>query len=309
MGTVLPQQLLAKKPRPRAITLERHSLDTSEAAGQLFRLDRRWGQAWCRLFRLAPEQHARFLLHLQVAGLLHDLGKANADFLARVQGQSKSAQMVRHEHLSALLLHLPGIRSWLSAQGRLDPDVLTGAVLSHHFKASSKAGDFMWCRQHRSGTVGLFFHHEEVQRVLLRVAEVARLNCPPTLAPSTWPDTSWERSYESARKAADVFRADLRKNAPRQRLLLATKAGLIAADTVASALVREELDIRHWIDDVVHKEPIGPEEISSKILRPRITQLSRKRPLKFHAFQDAAATLGSRALLLAACGTGKTIAA
>ncbi|WP_224365806.1 CRISPR-associated helicase Cas3' [Hyalangium versicolor] len=309
MSLDLPPHLLAKSPKAHlTLTLEQHSLDTAEAAHHLFRLDRRWGQAWCRMFQLDARQHSAFLLHLQIAGLLHDLGKANTGFLEAVQqGAKQKGQIVRHEHLSALLLHVPQVRGWLSE--RLDPDVLTAAVLSHHFKASSQEGNYRWCEARRSGRVGLFFHHPEVRRVFERIAHLAGLSTPPEVKALTWPDPTWNQCYTQGRQTAVTLWQDLRGNILRKRLLLAVKAGLIAADTVASALVREGLHLRDWIDGVAHREPLGPDEISSKILEPRIAQLSRKRPFQFHAFQEAAASLGPRALLLAACGAGKTMAA
>src|SRR5262249_10202288 len=78
-----------------------------------------------------------------------------------------------------------------------------------------------------------------------------------------------------------------------------------------SGLVREGRDFIEWIDSVAHGPAIGPNEIDEKIIAPRSKELQRRtgRPFELRAFQRGAGLLGRRALLLAACGTGKTLAA
>jgi CRISPR-associated endonuclease/helicase Cas3 len=100
----------------------------------------------------------------------------------------------------------------------------------------------------------------------------------------------------------------------RQPLLLAVKAALIVADSVASGVVRthgHSDGIKPWIDDVVHCPPLTAAEIEDNILARRIAHLEQTPGLtfKYHAFQDGTAALGPRALVLAACGAGKTLAA
>lgn len=308
-----PPRLLAKSLRQDGapLTLQQHSLEAGQAAERLFRSDRRFARSWCRFFKV--EDPDRFVRHVRVAALLHDLGKANEDFQAMVDGRlGQQLQCLRHEHLSALLLHEPKVRQWLTAGGRLDADVVTAAVLSHHFKASDGDGDHRWCQARRSGSLLLHFGHDEVRRVLGQVAEVAGLGEAPRLELRSWqPSGEWEKIFGQARDAANKFRRDLPRNVARQRLTLATKAGVIAADTVASAMFREHLSLERWIDEVVHREPIGPEEIDRAILQPRIRQIEAKakKPFVYQRFQEEAAQLGPRALLLAACGAGKTMAA
>ena len=109
----------------------------------MFSLDRRWGRAFCRFFRIAEGERERFLLHLRIAALFHDLGKANADFQAAVTKPGSVVQTLRHEHLSALVLHLPEVCAWLDGNKAIDREVITAAVLSHHLKASD-GGDWKW---------------------------------------------------------------------------------------------------------------------------------------------------------------------
>lgn len=130
--------LLAKGVRQGAppVTLESHLLDTERAAASLFAGDGRWAVSFRRFFKVEEAATARFLLNLRLACLFHDVGKANADFLRAVTSNAPVLQTLRHEHLSALILHLPQVRRWLEANAEVDLDVIAAAVLTHHFKAS-----------------------------------------------------------------------------------------------------------------------------------------------------------------------------
>jgi CRISPR-associated endonuclease/helicase Cas3 len=88
-----PEKLLAKARRNgRELSLERHLRETEEAAQLIFRLDKRWGKNWCRFFKLNDaETQKRFLLNLRVAGLFHDIGKANEDFYRAVTNGMKDS--------------------------------------------------------------------------------------------------------------------------------------------------------------------------------------------------------------------------
>mgnify|MGYP005839446407 CR=1 FL=1 len=327
----LPKQLLAKsrKPGRKPVTLEEHLQDAASCAAQIFRLDGRWGQNWCRFFQIeGTETQEQFLLNLQVAALFHDLGKANEDFYTAVSQPGFTQQTIRHEHLSALILCLPEVRNWLSRDSRLDADIITAAVLSHHLKASDgaksvkdkekseKVKTYRWGQaQTQKQVVALYLQHEEVAATLQRIADLTNLQGVPDLPKSAWktsPDSEWEQAWiKGKKKFAPCFKRDLRKNDQRRSLLLAVKAGLMVSDAAASGLVREGYDISDWIEAIVHSEAIAATEISEKILLPRIQQIEERtqKPFKFHAFQEQAAEQGAKALLLVACGGGKTLAA
>src|ERR1700749_1084042 len=96
-----PITLRAKSPLATGeiISLERHLRETEQAAVHIFRLDGRWGRNWCRFFQIQGRKaQERFLLHLRVAALFHDIGKANEDFYAAVSSFGRVAQTLRHEH-------------------------------------------------------------------------------------------------------------------------------------------------------------------------------------------------------------------
>src|SRR5262249_47957709 len=260
------------------------------------------------------------LLILRVEALFHDIGKANEDFYRAVTEKGFVTQTLRHEHLSALLLCLPDVRQWLAQNGRLDVDIITAAVLSHHLKATDgnseeyKARGWKWCHPRgKSSFVRLHLQHGEVRTALDRIAAIANLKERPELgfsiwsATEHWVQTAWQNGSNAARNFARLIRRDKQRLA----LLLAVKAGVIVADSAASGLFRENHKLEDWIDDVVHSRAISHEEVASAILNPRVEQISKKRgePFSLRPFQEKTAEQGSRVLLLAACAAGKTIAA
>lgn len=329
MHNLPTEYLLAKSPKPgrKPVTLEQHLQDAAQCAAQIFRLEGRWGQNWCRFFQIQGiEAQEQFLLNLQVAALFHDLGKANEDFYAAVSQPGFTQQTIRHEHISALILCLPETRIWLSKDSRLDADIITAAVLSHHLKAfdgsksvkdkqrSERIKDYRWGQpQTLKKSLVLYLQHREVTATLQRIANLAQLQGVPSLPKTAWkPASEWEQAWRKGKKQfAASFKRDLGKNHQRRSLLLAVKAGLIVSDAAASGLVREGYDISAWIETIVHSEAIAVSEISEKILLPRIQQIEERtqKPFKFHAFQEQAAEQGAKALLLVACGGGKTLAA
>lgn len=311
-------ELLAKRPLDgRSLSLERHSRDTEEVAQRLFAPERRWYRNWLRFFRIPAADAHRLLPNLQVAGLLHDLGKANEEFQQLVQpvGGKRSAQTLRHEHLSALILSLPEVRQWLASSPVVDVDVVTAAVLSHHLKASG-GHEYQWgMPRTERAKLPLLLAHPEVRSILARVREVAQIDSPTPMLPSdAWSLASpWEDARAQGLRNAIQFGRAIRRDRElgRKRLLLAVKAGVIVADSVASGLVRTGLPIEAWIDEVAHAPALGPADVADKVVSRRIDEIARRsgRPFAWHRFQDLAAEQGPRALLLAGCGAGKTLAA
>ena len=298
--------LLAKSRRSDRpeVTLEAHLRDTERSAVALFRPDGRWGRALRRFFKLAQPQAESFLLNLRVAALFHDIGKANAGFLAAMEHRGN--QSVRHEHLSALVLCAPDVRRWLCGNPELDADAITAAVLSHHLKASP-SGDWAWGALTGDKRVGMLLDHPEVRAILARVSDVAGLDDPPELPKTAFPEGEWTGFRDQGTQLARAFGRSA-ADGPRRRLAGALKVGLIAADSVASALVRTDQDIDAWIADVVHRAPLAANDVKTDIIGPRQQQLGA-RFTGLHRFQASAANLGPRALLVAPCGSGKTLGA
>ncbi|MDP3273895.1 MAG: CRISPR-associated helicase Cas3' [Deltaproteobacteria bacterium] len=328
-----PERLLAKSVHHvfGELTLEQHLADTEQAAVALFARDNRVTRRFLSFFGLDfDKHHARFVRTLRCAGLVHDLGKANEDFFGTVTRTLREAQAVRHEHFSALVLSMPSVRVWLeSGEGQgegagIDYDALCAAVLSHHLKVAAPGSKWRgWCHPSRDVPVALFLGHPEVTRTLARVHEIAGLSQEiPLLSDALWSmdDAGWQRvlraGVESAKSFAHAMRRANREPAVRERrqFVLAVKAGLIAADSVASATFREGLSMDAWVEGTLHQSALTRDEIYQEILEPRVAEIQRKagtegQAFAWHNFQEGAARQGPRALMLAGCGSGKTLAA
>ena len=303
--------LLAKSPRgPKRLTLLQHLLDTEQAAVALFREGTRWAHTYRRFFKLGEaNSQQRLLLHLRVAGLFHDIGKANEDFQAAMVAPGFKAQSLRHEHLSALLLCEPSVARWLATNPTLDTDAIVAAVLSHHLKAASEDGDWQVLQPKHAAATTLFFDHEQVRQALARVASVAGIPAfAGSLPAPRYIDVAWTPAWEALFERAGRFASRLRKDPSRLQLCLAVKAGLIVCDSVSSGLWREGEDITAWVDGVAHQAALGHQDVEDDVLTPRTTELG-KTWHGWHGFQDGASSVGRRGLLLAACGSGKTLAA
>lgn len=310
------QKKLLAKGNYKELTLQQHLIDTEIAAIAIFK-DRILDN-WCRFFRVKDKE--RFLLLLRIAALFHDLGKANQEFQDMVVGK-KEKQTLRHEWLSALILNCPNVRQWLAASKlNLDIDIITAAVLSHHLKAHPE----QWGKPRQDVTEGyavslyLDADNLQIQNIFSRIGEVAKIADSLSFDfPQEWiaKDDFWEEIYWDTKDAADDFGDELENDSERRSLLLAVKAGLIAADSVASGIfrTRSSEQIVSWVDETLHKrEPITSEEIEREILQQlkEKIQTRKNEPVevfKLKDFQKKADLLGDLVLLLSACGSGKTL--
>jgi len=253
-------ELLAKSVRGgRRLTLRQHALDTELAAREIFDSEGRWGRSWCRFFRIpsGPEQ-ARFLLNLRIASLLHDLGKANADFQSAVAGGDALPQALRHEHLGGLALCLPEVHGWLGGAAALDVDGITAAVLSHHLKAG-RSGNHAWCEPTGHAVVRLAFADSQLRELLERVQALAGLAAPPSLPAGPWQNAQpWSGAYQRGMTRDVRLKLAFGANPARQSFVAALKAALIVADAVASASFRTERGLVDWVAGVVHSVPARP---------------------------------------------------
>jgi len=306
----MSKQLLAKSRHPiyGDLLLSQHLTDTEQAGSAIFR--DRILKNWCRFFRIKDESN--FLKHLRIANLFHDIGKANSEFDARIRGKNLK-QCLRHEWLSALILHLPNVRDWLR-QSDLDLEIITASVLCHHLQASEskKNGIDAFGKQRTPvNEIQLYLDDPQVQNILTKIGEIAGIEGIPEL-PKKWElNSQWRKAYEDACDTAEDFEDDIEDDPKRRALLLAVKAGVIASDSVASGIFRTKgsEEIAAWVNTYLHQNPITPEEIEQDILQPRYQDIERKSNMLFHLkpFQKKAIEQSLRLLLLSACGTGKTI--
>lgn len=300
---------LLAKPRKygKELSLEQHLIDTESAAIAIFK--GRILANWSRFFQVKDAEH--FLIHLRIAALFHDVGKANQEFYNSADTNYwGNKQTLRHEWLSALILHLPNVREWLQASDlKLDVEVITAAVLSHHLKASYKE----WGRPRTQvQSIELYSNHPEITNIFNRVAQIAKLEGIPEI-PGKWirEDEFWEKIYEETKSQGKNFGRKIKRDHERRALLHAVKAGVMVADSAASGIFRVDSSdaIEKWINTTLHQDSITPEELEAKILQPRYQDIAKKsnKTFKLKPFQQQAETLSDRLLLISGCGTGKTI--
>jgi CRISPR-associated endonuclease/helicase Cas3 len=304
-STVLYAKSLKENREP--LTLEKHLLDTDAAALSIFKKDSRFFHNWLRFFKVDKALEDKFLLNLRVACLFHDIGKANEDFQKAVT-EGFAHQGIRHEHLSAFVLHLPDIRNWLSQNKDLDIPLITSAVLCHHLKATEKnEHPYKWLVTPLRGFVLLEFSNTQIKEILVNINQCLKGNLPiPDLNYKTFTidDPTWNKAVQSGIKESSKI--GFRLNAERKQFHLALKAGLIVADSASSGLVREKHSIEEWISNVIHSDEIKDNDIFTEIIQKRMND---KNIPELHEFQKQVATKGNRVLLMAGCGMGKTLAA
>ncbi|MGI8548736.1 MAG: CRISPR-associated helicase Cas3' [Gemmatimonadaceae bacterium] len=296
-------------------TLAAHTFDVVEAFTSLFGTPgkpTRLSRQWLKFFRLNGAE--AFIRNGLAAAWTHDWGKANDGFQALLEGKGK--QTLRHEHLSAMLLHLPVIRAWLDSRPDLDQDVILSAVTTHHLKASLETvgrslGEI-------DSVIRVRWDHDDFRRLLDRVAAELHLTGPvPEDVMPLWcyepqsGDFNAAAHLRSLKRRLSDFDDELMDDQPRRRLLWAVRAGLIAADSAGSGLVRERHAITEWIAAAFDEDQLlDGDAIRAKVITPRVDELTAKaRWRDWTDFQLACDGLPDRALLLAPCGSGKTLAA
>jgi CRISPR-associated endonuclease/helicase Cas3 len=340
MSNKFPEKLLAKsqingKWLPGCF-LVTHSLDVLHAVESV--LDT-VGADLIRFFKLQTEQADCLKATSRLAGLWHDTGKANDDFQKAVT-VANSKQAIRHEHLSTLLMSLPDVKTWLSTAPNVDYEIARLVVLCHHLKAVGedsknsiyKFGEslgrefqsFNLCSKH-SDTNEI---HPDFMELLSNVQSNLLISKEPDFnIPQKWsfkPQGNTQAVRELARSIKSEFgniMNILESDPPRLRLLWATKAILFAADAAASGLRRvDEIEEQDWHpEDWIRKSLLQgcKSQDIEEIIEKRKAEVIRRKHAEGikdfvfieQPFQVNAATVGERALLLAPCGSGKTLAA
>ena len=318
---------LSAKSGQNAPSLAQHSADVVAAFEALFgSVDRPsyLAKQWLRFFRLDVTAFPRFYANGVVACALHDLGKANDTFQDMLHHRGR--QFVRHEHLSAFLLDDGDFSRWLGS-GDADTDVVISGVLGHHLKATwgppgSGAYRGLSNPVMEGESMRVLADHADYAAVLgLAVHKAGLCVLPPHGEPnaSQWDE---ERVYACAKSLQRRAKRMKKREDSNDlwRMTRAVKTALIVADSVGSAtLAREDGKVTDWIverfprDDVDGKVLI-PTAIAEKVIAPRIKEIKQSNPAAAvpDEFQQSAEDLGERtgrALMLAPCGSGKTLAA
>lgn len=308
-------KLLAKSPAANGQkSLAAHVRDDLSAFDTLFGTPTQAGplaEPWLRFFRLPPDCFHAFWRNTVAAIVLHDLGKANDGFQNAVRHSGE--QVIRHEHLSALLLLAPTAMDWLGSIADTDVELIASAVLGHHIKAGEdEVGQAMGERQ----TLQFFSAHTEVTEVFAILSARFQIPAPSIALPKIWSfngqGTGIDEATEQLSRRFRRLQKSLRQDEARHRLLRAVKAALIVADSAGSGLAREGHDIASWLAEVFAQDQrLDGDYIEAHVLTKRQRQIEARcgAPFIYHGFQEQAAAMPARTLMVAPCGAGKTLAA
>lgn len=311
---------LLGKHHTSGISLFDHTTSVVEAGDALFGTPAGWtrlGECWLRFFKIDADQWGRFAWNLLAAELLHDWGKANDGMQRVLRGQGE--QSIRHEHFSALLIGLPAVTAWLAGNAKLDVPLILSAVLTHHLKASGRANGWAdgtsGVRVSLVGRDGPFAKVVQFAKERLVLGELALGDLPEKWAFSAKPNDIREHRT----RIQDKILAPLsRRSIEDKRMLTAVRAALIAADSAGSGYAREGQPVGATVwRDFVGREPLTGDYLKSEVIGKRVEHLKAAGKWVdrgdgkegWNDFQTACDHLPPRALLLAPCGSGKTLAA
>lgn len=306
---------------PDYALLTQHSQDVADACDALVSVV---GQRALSSLGL-PSSFIRRLRRAAILnGWLQDLGKANSHFLAMVSGESEITQLLRHEHLSALLVWTrQELRQWLCDEDDLLV-ALWGAV-GHHRKFDERTV------VPESDAMIAHVSHPDFAAILEALATMLGLPAPPSFARDlVVRRTSQEGGDMIAREAMRDMKADFEDRetlhaSDTERRMLALVKGLgISADMAASAIAHRaqnaaRYSVRELVNDTL-SHALTVEDLDGLVREwawaraPAEAKGNRasEMPPRFEirAFQSNVATSTSTVTLArAGCGSGKSLAA
>ncbi|MGI8838424.1 MAG: CRISPR-associated helicase Cas3' [Pyrinomonadaceae bacterium] len=313
--------------------LVNHSLDVMRAVESILS---NIGEDIHRFFKLDGNQKNCLAATTRLAALWHDIGKANDGFQDAVTVK-KSRQAIRHEHLSTLLMSLPEVEEWLRTAPSVDYEVARLIVLGHHLKAVGSTNinniyEFGETLNRGYESFVVYCEHPDYKSDFKEFLGhiKAALTIPKDVTfsiPQRW-SFGLRRETQSVRQLSKKIKSafgrlenELDGDKSRLRLLMAAKAVLFAADAAASGLRRvDEVQEENWMPEKWIKDSLSrgctPEDIDNIIDKRKAEVVRRKHAqgytdfkFKEQPFQEKAAVIGERALLLTPCGSGKTLAA
>lgn len=272
----------------------------------------RLSQQWLRFFKLTGDHFPHFFQNGLLSCLLHDIGKANSGFQQMVRG--KGSQLIRHEHLSGILCWLPQMQTWLATFPLANKKNILSSIVCHHLKTESRNRDFA---DYLPGNFNSRFevYTDGIANVLQELCGKFGIAAPKAFdVPTVWNFQNKEYSdlKERIKNTLSVYKIELRKSEIHHRQLMAIRSGLILADSAGSGLFREGKSLESWLACAFSENDLlFAETIDDKVIQPRIKEIEKTQGTEFSwlGFQESAEELPDRALLLSACGSGKTLAA
>jgi CRISPR-associated endonuclease/helicase Cas3 len=311
---VLFMNIIAKsnKDNRDKVTLSEHTKADLEAFNVLFGSysnPTKMALEWKFFYKMIDGVFQKFYANTKMSIIFHDLGKANNRFSdALLHG---TRQLIRHEHLSAILLFLNPLKDFIKKQDLVDYEVVLSSIVNHHLKASSEGdSNYAFCKKFEdfnslqiidfSSFLEEFFPgelFEDLSKIIRKFYYEELKSIAKDME---------ENTYE--------FTKSLRKDNERKILCISVKSALIISDSVGSGLVRNGKNVEDWIESSILdrvNNPLTKDYIWKEIIEKRISDLEKtsKKPFVWEDFQKSMDSATSRSLLTSSCGSGKTLAA
>lgn len=308
---VLAKKSILINGRIQEKTLRQHTMDVLSAFTALFGDEQKpapFAEHWFRFFRIPDGDRMSFFQCTKAAVILHDVGKSNNHFQEAVKGGG--GQSLRHEFLGGWLMGFESFRNLLEHVDSADFQIIRASVMGHHLKLRRGIMETAdWDRPY------ITLCPEGIQELFdLFASEFSLGSASQIQSPSHISLHALSDDFDSIESDLELsFEGDTR----RIRLLRAVRTALILADAAGSGLARERdqtvfIPVEQWIADAFNDSRVlSGNRIEDMIIAPRRKQIEagQKKTFSFSTFQVEAARLSDRALLLASCGSGKTLAA
>jgi CRISPR-associated endonuclease/helicase Cas3 len=299
---------------PEQATLLGHTKAVVEAFINLFgtaNFPTRLAKRWLEFFRLDIKYYPIFFTNTLIACILHDSGKANSGFQRMIR--KKGDQEIRHEQLSAVFLLCPEINLWIENIEHADFNIIMSAVACHHLKLEPRNRNLLTGEKGQAYLAFCIYVTKILEIINIMSKKVNFPLITGLSLPEKWDLEGSEYDYKN--KIEKIFKQIHRKfkrDKIFQKLLLTVKTALIVSDSAGSGLVRENQDLSLWLKKAFQENDLLTDQtITEKIISPRKKQIEEKiqRKFKWQDFQLLADTLPEKAVLVSACGSGKTLAA
>ncbi len=183
---------------------------------------------------------------------------------------------------------------------------MISAIIGHHLKANRDDFGVMTDRSR------LLVYPEGIREVVEIAGEAVGIRPSRSITiEHHWTKDRTNGLFDELEKNLQRFHRSLRTDTNRSRLMMAVRSALIITDSAGSGLARERMDTQDWLRASFSQDDVlGARDIEREVIRPRIDEIkANSGSFEWTDFQVVAEGFPDRALLLASCGSGKTLAA